>query len=351
MASTNSVKGKALKKALQIAGTVGLFSAYAGVRSWFKKHKVVVLAYHRVDLDSNYPWTITPVTPDIFELEMEYLHRNYHVIPLDELCNALENLDELPPNTAVVTIDDGYKDVYTNAYPVLKKYNIPATVFLTTGLIGTGELLWTHKVRYLIWETKLDKLELQPLGTYSLNSDNSRILTGNTIVSNLKKIPRKTRDEYIERLVKVCGVDVPDNLGKDLFLNWDEVRAMNNNGINFGAHTVNHPILSRISLDEAKSEILNSKQHIERELGQEVTTFCYPNGEPADFNDEIVDILRDNGFTCSVTLVPEAFATPETGRYRIPRITGASGFETFELLMSGLYSDVFTILKGSGNNS
>lgn len=342
----SGIKRKAVNITLKAAGKTGLFSAYSTVRALSGKKRVAVLAYHRIDRDSSFPWTIKPVAPEVFELEMKYLHENFHVISLDELCAALPHYNELPQDTAVVTIDDGYRDVYTNAYPVLKKYNIPATVFLTTGLIGTGELLWTHKVRYLLRETKLDKLELQSTGTYSLDSNNAGIPAADSIVSRLKKLPQTTRNEVIEKLVGLCGVAIPQNLGEKLFLHWEEIREMSKNGIVFGAHTVSHPILSRISLDEADSEISNSKKHIERELGQEVKTFCYPNGEPDDFNEDIIEILKKRGFSCSVTLVPEAFVSPGTRQYRIPRITGASSYETFGLLMSGLYSDVSSVFRG-----
>ena len=192
----------------------------------------------------------------------------------------------------------------------------------------------------IIWKTKIDTLELDELGIYHLASDSDRQNIGNTVVTRLKQLPVKNRDTLIERLVKLIGVDIPVDLGKELILSWGEIKEMSQNNISFGAHTVNHPILTRLPLEAAKKEILDSKRHIEKELGQEVTTFCYPNGEPGDFNNDIEEILRSNGFKCAVTLEPAAFVSPRTQPYRLPRISGASSFDTFEVLMSGLYLDL-----------
>ena len=341
VSGNHSIKKRLAKNVLRAARRTGFLHVYSTLRSRLVKRKVAILAYHRIDWATRYPWSITPnVTPDNFDLEMRYLHQRYHIISLDELSNNLSDLKVLHPNTAVVTIDDGYRDVYLYAYPILREFNTPATVFLTTGNIDTGNLFWTDKVSYIIWKTKLETLEIDELGTHHLTSDNERNSIAHIVVEGLKQLPVKERDEFIERLVRLSGVDIPKNLGEELILSWDEVREMSRNGINFGAHTVNHPILTRIPLETARKEILDSKRRLEEELDQEVTTFCYPNGTPGDFNDDIEDILKSNGFRCAVTYLPQAFVSPGTQLYRLPRITGTPSFDTFELFISGLYLDV-----------
>jgi peptidoglycan/xylan/chitin deacetylase (PgdA/CDA1 family) len=82
-------------------------------------------------------------------------------------------------------------------------------------------------------------------------------------------------------------VDIPPNIGKELVLSWEEAKEMSRNGISFGAHTVSHPILTKLPLDRARKERLDSKRRIEQELDREVTTFCYPNGWPGDYDNGI----------------------------------------------------------------
>jgi len=140
--------------------------------------------------------------------------------------------------------------------------------------------------------------------------EGSRRQAAFSINARLKKLPTDKRDESLRRIIEMAGVDIPPDLGRDLVLSWDEVREMSRRGISFGAHSVNHPILSQLPLDEAEKEILDSRRHIEKELEREVTTFCYPNGEPDDFNAGIEEILRRNGFKGAVTLAPAAFVSP-----------------------------------------
>lgn len=334
-----NIKKRLGKAVVRAARTVGFLHTYGSLRSRLVKQQAAILAYHRIDKTTSYPWSLTPVTPQDFEREIKYLRQKYQIISLDELSTALCDLKTIPPNTAAITIDDGYRDIYINAYPILKKYNVPATVFLTTGHISTGNLFWWDRIGYVVWKTKVKTLDLGELGTYHLTSDDDRLRVTSIVADRLKKAPLKQRDDFIDGLMKASGVAIPPNLGKELLLSWDEIREMSQNGISFGAHTVSHPILTRVSLGTAKKEILDSKRHIENELDQEVTTFCYPNGEPGDFNDDIEKILKHNGFRCAVA-APTAFVSSKAQPYRLPRITGASSFDTFELLISGLYFDL-----------
>lgn len=347
---SSGLRRRLVAQAARVMSNTGFCRAYGSLRSRLVRQQAAILAYHRVDRPTNHPWSLTAVTPENFELEMRYLRRRYHVISLNELSDALNDSKTLPPNAAVVTFDDGYKDNYIHAYPILKKYDIPATVFLTTGHIGTGDLFWLDKVRHIIWNTGLATLELGELGIYHLTSEESRRGAAYTINARLKTLLVKDRDEFIERLSKLSGVDIPPDLGKELILSWDEVREMSRNGIDFGAHTVSHPILSKLPLETARKEILDSKRHIETEINREVTTFCYPNGEPGDFNTDIEEILKSNGFKCAVTFMPGAFVSPASQLYRLPRIAGAPGFELFELGMSGFYFDVITKWKNHRGN-
>jgi peptidoglycan/xylan/chitin deacetylase (PgdA/CDA1 family) len=338
------MKSKIVTLALRSMRSIGFCCAYGFFRSRLIKQQVAIIAYHRISKVTDYPWSLTPVTPRDFERELRYLSSMYRVISLEELSASLNDLKALPQKTAVITFDDGYKDIYLNAYPIIKKYQTPATVFLTTGHIGTGHLFWWDKVSYVIWKTEFDTINLGEFGTYHLNSANSRLRVVNTILNRLKQLPITQRDELVNRTVISSGVDIPSSLGEELILSWNEIKEMNRNGINFGAHTVTHPILTRLPLDEAAREIISSKKHIEEELGREVTTFCYPNGKPDDFNSDIEEIIKNSGFKCAVTAAtPAAFVSSTAQRYKLPRIPGTSSYDKFEFVMSGLYTDLATI--------
>jgi peptidoglycan/xylan/chitin deacetylase (PgdA/CDA1 family) len=332
---------KRLGKAIvQASKDIGLLSAYRSIRSRLVPQQVAILAYHRIDRATNYPWSGTPVAPEVFELEMKYLRQRYRIISLEDLGTTLIESKPLPPSTAVVTVDDGYRDAYLNAYPILKKYGIPATVFLATGYIGTGDLFWCDKVWYIIWKTGLTTLDLGERGTYHLNSSESRRKASNRIIARLKTLPSQDRNEFLRELTRLCGVDIPPALGKEYVLSWEEIREMSRNGVSFGAHSVTHPSLTSLPLEAAANEVLDSKRRIENEIGREVTTFCYPFGEPGDLNEEIEKILINSGFKCAVKLIPIAFTSPTSPPYRLPRILAPSSIESFQLLLSGLLFDL-----------
>jgi peptidoglycan/xylan/chitin deacetylase (PgdA/CDA1 family) len=123
------------------------------------------------------------------------------------------------------------------------------------------------------------------------------------VLEFLRSLRGAERAEWIERLLQRLEVD--EEVGaSDLMLGWEEVREMSLEGISFGAHTVTHPVLSRVSIDEAREEIAVSKVEIERRLGTAVRAFAYPNGRREDFTERTKLLLREAGYTCAVTTIP-----------------------------------------------
>ena len=176
--------------------------------------KALIICYHCIK-DEAWPH-LRPTKVADFENQMQYLSNAYNPISLDRMAQHIQNGTPLPSKAIAVTFDDGYQDNYKNAFPILKKHNIPATVFLTTGFIGTGE------------------------------------------------IPRWDKGYYKAQ--------------KDLMLSWEQVREMSDSGISFGSHTLSHPFLTRIPRKQAQKEIRLSKDIIEQQTRKPVTTFSYPSG-------------------------------------------------------------------------
>lgn len=164
------------------------------------------------------------------------------------------------------------------------------------------------------------------------------------IEARLNELPVEERDLLIEKLVSMSGVAIPTNLGKELILSWEEVREMGNNGIVFGAHTVTHPILTKLPLKEAQREIIESKRCIEEQLGQAVSTFAYPSGQPTDFNDGIKESLKESGFICAVTAAPMRRVAPGMDVFELRRIPPGWDFYIFKFFLE-LYSDLQAISK------
>jgi peptidoglycan/xylan/chitin deacetylase (PgdA/CDA1 family) len=329
-----------LGKLLKTVGTAtanhsGFLNTYAFLRRKLTRSQVAILLYHRV-CPRNDNWSLRPLSPESFERQMEYFCRNYEIIRLDKLVEHIRQAKALPEKALVITFDDGYKDNYLYAYPILKKYHIPATIFLTTGHIGSSKLFWFDEIRYVIQLTPFSQLEFDKLGSYPLRTDIDKFRVSHIVIERLKKLPDERKRALIKKLINTCRVDIPANLGKGLLLSWGEVREMHDDGVAFGAHSVNHPVLTNLPLEEAKKEIIQSKKDIEEKLGQPVTAFSYPNG---DFNPQIVEFTKD-AFACAVAVGMPKLITLKDSPYQLSRIITGEDFNKFNVVFSGLYQDL-----------
>ena len=191
-----------------------------------------ILYYHSVSDDP----VRSSVSPAVFAAQIEHLRQRYRVLPLADVVSRLAAHVPLPADVVAITLDDGFRDNYEHAFPVLARLGVPATIFLTAAYIGTDRL------------------------------------------------PTLTRTDFIPRP-----------------LDWGQVKEMHVHGIAFGSHTLTHPMLSQVPLDEARREIALSRKAIEDRLGSEVSLFCYPRG---DFNTAVKRVVGEEGYAAACTTVP-----------------------------------------------
>ena len=330
---------------IRAASRLGLLGAYGFFRQHLAKPSARIIAYHRVGGTYEFPSDVPLIPPEDFEKQVSYLSRNYRVISLSELGRALSRGTGLPAKAAVITFDDGYKDNHAIAYPILKRHGVPATVFLATGHIDTGTPFWWDRVSYAVHHSSRENLDMAPFGTYHFRTTKERWLAARTIREGLKDLSDGHKNSVIEELVGKLGVDMPLSLARDMFLSWDEVREMSHNGTEFGAHTVNHPTLIGMPLEQAREEIVGSQRRIQEELGRPAETFAYPDGRFSNITDGIKAILRENGFVCAVYGTPDALVCPGTDPYEMGRLSPRWDFSTFQLSVSGLYPDLMALSR------
>lgn len=259
----------------------------------------LVLIYHRVHARES-RFSIERATPDDFRRQMAHLARDYNVLALDEIVRRLDTNEPLPPRAVAVTFDDGYEDNYTEAFPILRDLRLPATVFLTTGCIGTGESLWFDRVLRAFERSTRERVAL-PGGAMSedLRDDAQREREAIRALYALMRLSNAERLAAVDQLVQDLGGN--DGIPPARMLDWDQVREMARGGITFGAHTVTHPILSRLPVAEAKAEIVESKRKIEAEIGRPVDLFAYPVGRRSDYAPDVIRIVAEAGFRAALT--------------------------------------------------
>jgi peptidoglycan/xylan/chitin deacetylase (PgdA/CDA1 family) len=280
---------------------------------------VIILAYHRIVSPApkdDYNPILASASEKDFQDQMEYLSKNYNVISLERFLKYRQERSLLPRNCAIITFDDGYKDFYKTAYPILKRFSLPATVFISTGAVEKKIVFWWDEVTHIINNTDKKSLDMKELGRYALNDEADKAIALTRVQQRLKLLDDKKKNKLIERLSIELGVS---QTGKKDYLDWEDIKEMSKNQISFGAHTVNHPILTNISLDRAKQEIVESKRLLEKKLRRRVSSFAYPNGTAPDFNDDIIRIVRETGFACAVTCIP-AWCSQESDAFKLGRV-------------------------------
>jgi len=269
---------------------------WVGGASWLRNRfrgSIRILMYHRFPPGSR------------FEAQCAHLRKHYQPISLTDAVEQLKLGKEISGHPVVLTVDDGYRDFLENAVPVLDRYAIPATVFLTTDLPDRQGWLWVDRVAYCVRHSKHREVELGIGGgeCWMLDTAERKRLAAESINSALKRLPNADRLKMLEKIPRVFDVDLPQTAPEThIPLSWDDVRALTKRGgIEFGAHTRSHPILSRLAgLAELEAEIAGSKQRIEEETGVAVRHFCYPNGTLEDISAETVDVTKSSGFSSAV---------------------------------------------------
>lgn len=291
--------------------------------------------YHRVS-PCNDRWSVDILSPKTFESQLEYLCCNYSIESLDNVVRYVREGKRLPKRVAAITLDDGYRDNFVYAFPLLKKYRVPATIFLTTGHIGSPDLFWWDKVGYALEHSQKQRLDLGEFGSYELGAAAQRRALALTIIERLTKLPDQSKNLVIDELLCAAGVNIPEKLAKEIILSWEDVLRMSEAGIDLGAHSVTHPILTNMPLENARLEIVESKRAIERRVKQTADFFAYPNG---NFNSEIVKAVEQSGFVGAVTCDP-VWITPRASPYRMGRMVITSeNFNMFRVMLSGVWGD------------
>lgn len=288
--------------------------------------KAVILMYHRVAEVELDPWGLC-VTPQHFASHLEVLQKYARPISLQQLTQA-HRAGNIPHRAVVVTFDDGYADNLHNAKPILERYNIPATVFITTGHIGSQrEFWWDELDRVLLQPGKLpEKLCLEingspqkwELGTaeeyskedYQRDRDRkawealpgSRLAFYYSVWQQLQSLPAQVRQQAQDEILSWAGADATARpTYRSLVL--EEIHTLGQGGfVEIGAHTVTHPFLSVHSVAVQREEIQQSKAELEKLLAHPVTSFAYPFG---DYTEETVPLIPEAGFACACSVVQD----------------------------------------------
>ncbi|MCP5346838.1 MAG: polysaccharide deacetylase family protein [Gammaproteobacteria bacterium] len=274
-----------------------------------------ILIYHSV-LDA--PDFMRPGVPtaEQFRWEMQLLRDNFNMLPLSQAIRLMRE-GRLPPRAACVTFDDGYADNLKVATPIMKQLDIPATFFIATGFLDGGRM-WNDTVIEGLRHCPDRHLDLSALNlpVYEVNTPADRVNTAYDIISKIKYL-----DEGLRNEIAAAIGSISKDMSGDLMLTRDQVRELRQSGMEIGGHTVNHPILARLSAARSREEILSGKEDLESIIQERLGLFAYPNGRyGADYSKEHVEYVREAGFDAAVT-TNGGVSEKSTNLYELPRFT------------------------------
>ena len=303
------------------------------------RRRLLILCYHGVaagPLPEGCPaWHHVDVSD--FERQIRYIARHYDVLPIDRALDRLDNGSA--DRIACVTFDDGYRNNRSVALPVLREAGVPATAYLATGFVATSHVLWTVELEAAFRLSRVPEIELSALGlgARTLHTSSSRTAAAAEAIRRLKREGPARRRPLVSDLIDTLG-PAPDGILEPFrMLDWSDVAAMDEEGlVSFGAHTVNHEIVSRLDDAELHSEIAGSVAEVGRRVKSISTTFAFPNGSPADFDERSRRVLEEVGARAALSTI-EDLNDPAVDRFALRRIVVGRGmdFDRFRLATSG----------------
>ncbi|MFH0976965.1 MAG: polysaccharide deacetylase family protein [Spirochaetota bacterium] len=304
----------------------------------------VILGYHSVASNENKRW-IDPsnhIPRDIFEKHMKFLANNRTVISMDTLINSIKEKKPLPGGTTVVSFDDGYLDNLTNATPILKKYNLPATIYLATGYIEREENQWIDQLFTCFNERTKDRLLISEVSEKQIEmNDSASTWTAYSQIAKYLLVSTYKQRTYI--LASIKKQLVPNYNPPKLTMNWDDVRTLvnNNRNITLGSHTYNHTDISRIVNNKIISEIKISTEDIKRETGQSPVHFSCPYSRTAE---NLPAILNKLGYLSSVSDSADLLINSKSFPYALGRVTPPVNLSRLAHYTSGNYPGISKLI-------
>jgi peptidoglycan/xylan/chitin deacetylase (PgdA/CDA1 family) len=273
-----------------------------------------ILMYHRV---LERPDPLQPAVPHAAMMEQQFaaLAQAFQVLPLDEAAERLA-AGTLPAGAACITFDDGYRDNHDIAMPLLKRYRLPATVFVASGYLDGGRM-FNDSVLEGIRRVRSGELDLRRygLGKRHVSDIVSRRELVHDLTQAVKYLTPKQRNEFCAELAWLADEPLPDNL----MMSSEQVRHMAREGIDIGGHTVHHPILATLEPGQAEQEIRDNRTVLHDLIGHAPRCFAYPNGKPGrDYNADHARMVQSAGYSTAVSTA-YGVAQPQADRFQLPR--------------------------------
>lgn len=284
------------------------------------RSEYVVFVFHRVLPREETGGFYNPhlvITPESFELFLQFVTRRGRVTSLENLVEAVQRGENVRRKLFALTFDDGWEDNSRIAWPILRRYGLPATIFLATGFVGTRRRLPEERLWRLWQKTKRERtlpaLQARLSAGFSVARD-GKDGHWETYHRLLKVRPQRKALSLLDELEDRFGIDDPPRPAQ--FLTWKQVAALSREGATFGSHSVNHCSLAFEAPETVRNELIKSRRCLSEQLGREVDFFAYPRGIHSA---RVTQLTSEAGYRAAVTTCNRAISS-ETNLYLLPRV-------------------------------
>ena len=311
----------------------GLFDLYLRLT---RKNGAIILMYHSITnsknnnfIDASYAMDI-----DVFEQQMKYLSKRRNVISMDELSNILAEGETPKRGTVVITFDDGYLDNYELAAPILKKFDLPAIIYLATGYVSQCEPQWIDQLHWIFQTRTLHSLNFEKNGScesFDLRRKSELQIAHSKLASKLLESDKKVRTLLLAEIQKELksSYKLPQ-----ITMSWDDIKEMiaKYPNIEIGAHTNGHISLTSMDKISIFEDIDVCKQDIESHLGYYPKHFTYPYGRS---NPLVRSIIESMDFKSAAVTDPASLIDKNSDLFFLPRLNAPKSMSLFKALTGG----------------
>jgi peptidoglycan/xylan/chitin deacetylase (PgdA/CDA1 family) len=280
----------------RVADGLGFARLAGAAYGW---HGLMVLNYHRIGNPAGTPFDrdLYSATTADFEEQVRFLRKNFDIVGLGDLDDVL--LRKSRTRGVMITFDDGYRDNFEQAFPILKQQGAPAVFFLTTGFLDQRNVAWWDEIAWMINRSSKSVFHPGPWfsGPPLVWSGANRDHVIARLLKVYKQLPANQTASYLEYISEETGSGrCPKSEASDAWMTWDMVREMSAAGMGIGSHTVSHPILSRLNEDQVQFELVESKRRLEQQFNISVDAISYPVGQTDSFNERSCEIVKSAGY-------------------------------------------------------
>jgi peptidoglycan/xylan/chitin deacetylase (PgdA/CDA1 family) len=303
------------------------------ILGFFRESSLVVLNYHRVykgDLVTAFDEELFSTSLESFTQQLHWLKENRATfLSEDELIYYQQSKKKIPKRSVLITFDDGYKDNFTLAYPLLRSLQIPAIYFIPVGSISKRRLGWWDIISFFIKKTRKNTVSIKGRN-FVLQSGEKR-KTIFHLLQLMKTEPYSQTQDLLKMLSEECEVEFPTPKEQDAeLMSWKDIKEVMNDGVAIGAHTVSHRVLATLGEEEQFEELSSSKKLLEDMLTSNIRSFSYPVGDYTAFTGKTKELVRKAGYDISFSFKTGVNYQYITDPFDIKRIEPPENFDAFK---------------------